>query len=208
RPEFALGLKSVVRAVPALEVNPEKLANHPRKLSAINTALLMGRQPLETRAPQDLSQVKGIGGVYEQRLYAAGVGTYWELTNLSDEDLLEILVIENLSLLRTEPEEMRGDALRLAEESNSVGRIWVEERMDDLEPLAGIGERWEQRLYDAGIYTYEDLANATVEQLTDTFRAQTSRHADYAQWIEQARQLVADRSGPSQSAPEQADDMA
>ncbi len=37
--------------------------------------------------PQDLSRVKGIGSTYETKLYAVGIGTYWELSEIADDGL-------------------------------------------------------------------------------------------------------------------------
>ena len=41
--------------------------------------------------PQDLSRISGIGAVYETKLYAAGIGTYWELSEIADQDLVRVL---------------------------------------------------------------------------------------------------------------------
>ena len=62
---------------------------------------------------------------------------------------------------------------------------------DDFEPFKGIGPVFERRLYDAGICTYQALADATVEQLAAICKAPAWRTPDYANWITQAKELLA-----------------
>jgi polyhydroxyalkanoate synthase len=57
---------------------------------------------------------------------------------------------------------------------------------DDLTQIKGIGPTYAQRLKDAGLTTYTDIANATTDQLRDITRATRSDPAD---WISQARSL-------------------
>jgi predicted flap endonuclease-1-like 5' DNA nuclease len=147
--------------------------------------------PYTTACPQHLSDVKGIGSVYETRLYAAGIGSYWDLAHLSDDDLQQMLGLTNLQRERTNFPAIRADALRLAEESKSKGRKWSRHAPDDFEPLKGIGHMFEKRLYDAGICTYKALANATVEELAEICHAPARLKPDYALWIRQAKRLAA-----------------
>ena len=64
--------------------------------------------------------------------------------------------------------------------------------LDDLEEIKGIGPVFEQRLYNAGIYTYEKLAGMTPEQIRKIIRVNKSkwRKANPESWIEQARDLA------------------
>ena len=172
------------------------ISRTPSKTAAVRSALALGVTPGELLRPQDFDPLSGIGAAYEQRLYAAGVGTYWELANIADEDLLQALGLERVQQLRVEPSVIRAEAYKLAEETDTVGLVWEGRKIDDFEPLEGVGEVFEQRLYAAGIYTYEDLASATVEKLSE--QIESTRHAtpDFAHWIEQAKQLLATR-GPA-----------
>ncbi len=72
--------------------------------------------------PQDLSAVSGIGSVFEQRLYAAGIGSYWELAELPVEELETILDAQAFG--GADVAAIRADAMRLAVASNSLGRAW------------------------------------------------------------------------------------
>ena len=141
--------------------------------------------------PQDLSAVDGIGASNEQKLYAAGIGTYWQLANVADDRLGEILAVKDFQSVDFET--IRTDARRLAEESGTVERTWDGTPPDDFEVFEGIGEVYEGRLYNAGICTYRALAGATVEQLAQVCKAPAWRLPDYAAWIAQAKVLLAQR---------------
>jgi predicted flap endonuclease-1-like 5' DNA nuclease len=160
------------------------------KLSAANAAVAVRALPQLVMAPQDLADVKGIGRVFEQRLYKAGIGTFWELSALADDDLKAILKLNELQLLHIDLEAIRADARRLAEETGTVGQLWEGEAPDDFEPLEGIGKVFEQRLYDAGITTYAALAATSPEQLDAIIQAKPPAQPDYESWIAQARRLV------------------
>ncbi len=77
--------------------------------------------------------------------------------------------------------------MRLAEETGTTERAWDGTAPDDFEPLEGVGEVYEGRLYDAGICTFRALANATVAQLAAICKAPAWRQPDYASWIAQAK---------------------
>ena len=161
-----------------------------RKAALIQAATQAGHHVQRAECPQVLSAVRGIGSAFEKRLYEAGVGTFWELANLSDEDFRLILALDERAPLRANVQAVRDDARRLAVETDSVGRFWQGPPPDDFEPLAGIGEVFKRRLYAAGICTFEALANATVEQLTAICPPSRLRTPDYADWIAQARILA------------------
>ena len=142
--------------------------------------------------PQDLSAVPGIGTVFEQRLYAAGIGSYWELAELPAEEMERILGARpggvNIATIKTA-------AMQLAATSNSIGRAWDGTPPDDFEEVGGIGEIYERRLYEAGICTFAALAATTPERLVEICQAPHLRGADYAAWIAHAAELAAARSG-------------
>ena len=161
-----------------------------RKEALIRAATEAGRAVHYTECPQALSATKGIGGTFEKRLYEAGVGTFWELANLADEDFRLILALDDRLPMRANFQTIREDARRLAVETDSVDRFWQGPMPDDFEPLEGIGETFKRRLYAAGICTFEALANATIEQLTAICPPSRLRTPNYADWIAQARILA------------------
>ncbi len=142
--------------------------------------------------PQDLSAVPGIGSVLEQRLYAAGIGSYWELAELPTEELERILGARpggvSVATIKTA-------AMQLAATSNTIGRSWDGTPPDDFEEVGGIGEVYERRLYEAGICTFVALAATAPERLAEICQAPHMRLPDYAAWIAHAAELVAARSG-------------
>ncbi len=149
--------------------------------------------PFTAACPQHLSDVRGIGSVFEQRLYEAGIGSYWMLSRQSNDDLHRILKLTHLQAEQMDLNAVRADALRLAKETKSLGREWSCEPPDDFEPMGGIGHTYEKRLYDAGICTYEALASATVEFVEQICHAPARFKPDYAAWIEQAKVLAAQK---------------
>lgn len=144
--------------------------------------------------PQDLSVVPGVGSVFEDRLYAAGIGTYWELAETPDDELTTILDVSAFQGI--DIAEIKAGAMQLAVRTNSLGRSWDGTSPDDLEALGGLGEVYERRLYEAGICTYEALAATSPERLAEICRAPAARTPDYAAWIARAAELsAAGRSG-------------
>lgn len=139
------------------------------------------------RCPQDLSAVSGIGRVFEQRLYRAGIGSFWELAEMSDEDLHEVLGEQ------VDYGAVRASALEQATISNSIGRAWDGTEPDDFEVITGLGVVYEQRLYAAGICSYEALAAATPDQLTAICRPPRGRTPNFEVWIAEAAQHAAAR---------------
>ncbi|MFN2138296.1 MAG: DUF4332 domain-containing protein [Candidatus Promineifilaceae bacterium] len=146
--------------------------------------------------PQDLEQVFGIGVVYEQRLYGAGVGSFWEIAQLSNETLKDILEVETFQ--DVDPAEIRRSAMELAVASGTTNRVWDGTPPDDFEPLEGIGITFERRLYDAGICTYRALAASTVEELERICHPPNFQKPNLGNWIAQAKRLVVAGEGADQ----------
>lgn len=139
--------------------------------------------------PQDLESIEGIGIVYERRLYEAAVGSYWEVAQLSDEelsDILEIMPFQDVNMA-----EIRASAMTLAVETETVNRVWDGTQPDDFEPLEGIGVIYERRLYNAGYCTYEALASATPEELEAICQPPSFQKPEFANWIATALRLTA-----------------
>jgi predicted flap endonuclease-1-like 5' DNA nuclease len=166
------------------------------RLRAAGKRLPVTRGPVVqiVSCPQDLSAVTGIGRVFEERLYAAGIGSYWALAELPVDRLTTILdaqAFQNVDL-----NAIKASAMHLAAETNTLGRAWDGTPPDDFDGLPGIGEVYERRLYEAGICTYEAMASATPERLADICKAPAMRAPDYAAWIATAADLsAAKRSG-------------
>lgn len=182
----APGLVMVGRAVDALP---------PPKLAYANRAVQARIVPEVVSQPQDLSAVAGVGAIYEQRLYNAGIGTYWELATLDDDALRRILKLDKARAHTIDFDTLRASARRLAAETETTGYVWNGEPVDDFEPIKGIGKVYEQRLYNAGIRTYAALANTTPEQLLEIVQARSPVPPDVASWIAQAQELAGAQTG-------------
>jgi predicted flap endonuclease-1-like 5' DNA nuclease len=63
-------------------------------------------------------------------------------------------------------------------------------RRDPLIDINGIGPAYEQKLFDAGVYTFEALATMTAEQVIEIIAPQSWQSIDAASWIDQARALA------------------
>jgi len=134
---------------------------------------------------QDLAAIRGIGPVFEQKFYAAGIGTYAELAALSDAEIEAI--IQPKEWQDFDYESWNEQARRLAEKSVTVSAVWNRIIPDDLSKIRGIGGVFEQKLYEAGIMTFADLAAATVAQLEAIIQPQDWQEVDFAGWMAQAR---------------------
>ena len=176
---------------PALATAARGLEKLPAaKVDFANRAATARVVPTVLDEPQDLAQIPGIGSVFEQRLYNAGIGTFWEVAGLEDERLRAILKFEKMQDLTVDLEAIRKAAANLAAESSTDGYLWAGAGVDDFEPIKGIGKVYEQRLYDAGLRTYAELAAATPEQLAAACQARSAVQPNYESWIAQARKLA------------------
>ncbi len=176
---------------PALATAARRLENLPAaKIDFANRAATVRVIPTVLDEPQDLAQIPGIGSVFEQRLYNAGIGTFWEVASLDDDQLRSMLKFEKLQETTVDLAAMRRAADQLAEASGTQGYLWGGAGVDDFEPIRGIGKVYEQRLYDAGFRTYKALAAATPGQLAEACQARSAVQPNYESWIEQARKLA------------------
>ena len=139
--------------------------------------------------PQDLEPIFGVGVVYERRLYDAGIGSYWEVAQVDEEELGQILEVEEFQ--DVDLAEIRSSAMALAAETDTLYRVWDGTAPDDFEPLEGIGVTYERRLYAAGYCTYEALAAADPQELERICKPPDFNKPDFGQWIATAKLLVA-----------------
>lgn len=164
------------------------------KKHAVTAAIVAGVQPVLSPRIQALTDVKGVGSAYQQRLYRAGIGTYWELASVPDADLESTLEIPELQRARIDFDETRADAYEWASLTDTVGLLWDGDHVDDFEALPGIGKTFEKRLYEAGITTYEQLAECGVERLAEIVKAPPMREVNYDEWLTAVREILAERA--------------
>lgn len=144
--------------------------------------------------PDPLTDIRGIGDVYERRLYEAGVFTWHELS-LVDVDTLRAIT---RALPSSNPESWIEQARRLAVESGRVGVTYTGPLPDDLTRIQGIDQVFEQELVQAGIMTFRQLAQTTAPELDAIIPAHRLDEAiDFAAWIAEARELQTRRDSAS-----------
>ena len=142
--------------------------------------------------PDPLSDIRGIGDVYEQRLYEAGVFTWHELAQVDAETLQEI----TRALPSSSPASWIAQARRLAAENGRIGATYTGPVPDDLTRIAGIDQVFEQELMRGGIVTFAQLAQATPQRLAEIIPAHGLDDAiDFAGWIAKAGELQAEGGG-------------
>ena len=93
---------------------------------------------------------------------------------------------EEIQNLRAELEagEARLSSLRAALDKH------VEHHSDDLTAIKGIGRVYQQKLHDAGINSYSQLAQMTPERIREIIDAPAWRKLEPEKWIEQAAILA------------------
>ncbi len=176
---------------PALVRLGQSLARLPaNKAAAADAAIAAGCFPAVSSDCQDLATIDGIGLVYEQRLYDAGVGSFWEVAHISDDGFKRMLRLSDWQHNTIDLDDIRAQARQLALDTATVGHLWEGETPDDFERINGIGKVYEQRLYAAGIRTYRALAAAKVDDLATIIGRQIVQ-PDLHAWISQAQALLA-----------------
>ncbi len=138
-----------------------------------------------TECPQKLARIKGIGRVYEEKLYQAGIGSFWQVVEAGNELLAQIFDLKDFQAVDLDA--IRQYAMEWAEKTNTKGWRWNGRRPDDLENLPGIGKTYEGRLYDAGVCTWAALAALSPEELAAILKAPEWNQPDYAAWIAYAK---------------------
>ncbi len=64
-------------------------------------------------------------------------------------------------------------------------------RRDPLEKINGIGPVYKRRLYEAGIYTFQQLAELSPDQIRAIIQPKSWQKIEPESWIQQARELAA-----------------
>lgn len=160
----------------------------PYKAAAADAAIAAMRFPTVSADCQKLAIVNGIGEVFEQRLYNAGVGSYWEVAHLSDDEFQQMLRLTEWQMTAVDLDDLRARARQLAEETGTVGQLWEGETPDDFEKIPGIGKTFERRLYAAGIRTYRALAACSEQELNAIVGHQVVK-PPLKEWIAEAQRL-------------------
>ena len=172
----------------------DQLAGMPTsKRNAATAAIVAGVQPRFSPKVELLSDVRGIGPAFQQRLYKSGVGTYWEVASMSNDELRESMQVQKLQEERLDYDSLRASAYELAQGADTVGVLWEGTKVDDFEVLPGVGSAFERQLYAAGIYTWEQLVEQGADGLSQIIQAPDFRTPDFAAMVAAASQLLEQR---------------
>jgi predicted flap endonuclease-1-like 5' DNA nuclease len=143
----------------------------------------------EARQPRrdDLEQIDGIGRVYEQKLFDAGINTFAQLAVTPVVRLKEI--INPASWQQLDFESWLEQARKMAE------IVTFDLLPYRLEEINGIGPAYAKRLNAEGIMTFTDLAHCTEERLRAIIPQRGGLPHDFAGWIREARAFVSVTAG-------------
>jgi predicted flap endonuclease-1-like 5' DNA nuclease len=137
--------------------------------------------------PDDLSKIKGIGDVYKQRLYRAGIYTWKQIA----EGDVETLRRATSAYPSSNVDEWLVQAQKLIEKHGRADAVYSGPQPDDMTKILGIGPVSAAALYRAGICTYEQLASTPIADLEALFPiAVAGDQPDFAQWVTRAANLA------------------
>lgn len=143
--------------------------------------------PTASSYPDPLWRVRGIGVIYQKRLYEAGIFTWHQLAS-SD---VETLRAATQAPATSDPTLWIAQARELAEQFDRAGANYSGPVPDDFTRIDGIGSLSEQTLYRAGIFTYKQLATLSPQALARLLpeAAAAGESIDFKIWLDQATQL-------------------
>lgn len=137
--------------------------------------------------PDDLSKIKGIGDVYKQRLYRAGIYTWKQIVEADSETLRRATSAYPSSNV----EEWVTQAEKLMEKHGRKQAVYSGPQPDDMTKILGIGPVSAAALYRAGVCTYEQLASLPIAELEALFPiAVAGDMPDFEQWVARAANLA------------------
>ncbi len=152
---------------------------------------------LEEHPQDDLTRIEGLGPFIAKKLNEAGVHTFADISRWNEERIREIT--EKIGYIpgRIRQDDWVGQARRLQEKQQENPEAFRQKTLaptnrEDLKIIEGIGPKIEEILRDAGIRSWDDLAESEVDHLRDilaTAGAQYRVH-DPATWPAQARLAI------------------
>ena len=127
------------------------------------------------RGRDSLERINGIGVVYQRKLFAAGIETFEDLIAAGADKLYEMLEAD----LEYGPwvTEAQGYA-------SNEGQY-----RDHLEKVDGIGQVYQGRLFEAGVYSFEDLAAQSDDRIREIVQP-GEREVEIGKWKLEALELA------------------
>lgn len=125
-----------------------------------------------------LSDIDGIGPVYQKKLYEQGVVSFEQLAAIHPERLRAIVAPNAAFKL---------DTGSWVEQARRLSGRTVRDPLIDIN---GIGPVYEQRLLNAGVTSFEQLAGLSVEEILAIVKPASRQLVEPEAWIAEARELA------------------
>jgi predicted flap endonuclease-1-like 5' DNA nuclease len=181
--------------IAALDAVPEEDNDEPEYIANAGKSVLTEKflidEPVEK---DDLTLINGIGPFLEKQLNSIGVFTYEEISGWDSEKIEEVTHQIEYFPGRIERDDWVGQAarlLRIKEENPEALQPDPGHPTDvaDLKIIEGIGPKIEQLLKEAGIDSWQELAEAPVERLREILHDAGAEYRihDPGTWPNQAR---------------------
>lgn len=151
--------------------------------------------PVADAPRDDLTRIEGVGPKTQEALYAAGITSFAQVAAMTPESLSKTVQAHGVRIAKTDtwPEQARRAAAGdLTDLGDMQKRIVSGAARDDLTQIEGIGPKTQQVLYDAGITTFQQLADSTPDALRKILDDAGLRLGVPASWPEQAALIVKD----------------
>jgi len=174
------------------------------KFDNLKTAYYTGHADTRAAAPEaprragpdDLTLIEGIGPKSAAALAAAGITTFAQIASMGPRDLEQLVrqhKVRLVSSTETWPQQARlaasGDLTALEDFQKRIkGGILH----DELTEIEGIGPKAQAALYQAGIRTFQDLAQSTPQTLRQVLVSAGLKTVNPQTWPEQAALVVRD----------------
>jgi len=142
--------------------------------------------PTTDNYPDDLTQINGVGDVYQGRLYQNGIFTWHQVAETPVAKLWEVTDAISAAHVEDWPPQAR----RLAEETGRIGVRYSGPMPDKLVDLPGVGPGVQLALRRHGIITYRQLANSSPEKLA-AILGEAGARVDPQTLIDKAKELAA-----------------
>ena len=156
---------------PKVDVSSEK--------DVLRDKIILSDQPHD-----DLTRIDGIGPFVARQLNDAGITTFGQIAHWSEEQIEAITRQIGYFPGRIAKDNWVGQAARLANEPSEIPTA-----QDDLKIIEGIGPKITQLLNNAGINTWQELADAPEEKIQAILDEAGPRYRmhDPATWSKQAK---------------------
>jgi predicted flap endonuclease-1-like 5' DNA nuclease/uncharacterized membrane-anchored protein YhcB (DUF1043 family) len=184
----AVGSNSLIFEIDDIEEEPELQVNADKKV--------LGEKIIVNDIEKDdLTRIDGIGPFLQTKLHEMGIYTYAEIAGWDPDRIAEVTQRIGYFPGRIEKDNWVGQANKLYYQKQHdpealAPPVW---QQDNLKVVEGIGPKIEQLLKDAGINTWNDLADTDLERLQAILNDAGERYRihDPGTWAEQARLAAA-----------------